>query len=144
MLAALYFKESEGKEMQKGHLDAKQLESMSAKELQALAKEMGVSAGGSKKEIAARIAAAEVEVPNEDELTDEEKAAADEAVKEAAEAAGNNQNSAKSSDKLVKVEITEVFIDKTNGKRRVAGDVLEVAQERAAELLAAKVAKMTE
>lgn len=130
--------------MQKGHLDAKQLESMSAKELQALAKEMGVSAGGSKKEIAARIAAAEVEVPDEDELTDEEKAAADEAVKEAAEAAGNNQNSAKSSDKLVKVEITEVFIDKTNGKRRVAGDVLEVAQERAAELLAAKVAKMTE
>lgn len=136
----------------KGHLDAKQLESMDYKSLQALAKDMGVSAAGKAEDIIARIAAVEVDVPEEDELTDKEKATVAEAVKEeetdegseAAKeeeaAAGNDQ----SGGELVKVAVTEVFLDKTNGKRREAGDVLEVTQERAAELLAAKVAKMTE
>lgn len=136
----------------KGHLDAKQLESMDYKSLQALAKDMGVSAAGKAEDIIARIAAVEVDVPEEDELTDKEKATVaeaakeeetdegSEAAKEEEAAAGNDQ----SGGELVKVAVTEVFLDKTNGKRREAGDVLEVTQERAAELLAAKVAKMTE
>lgn len=136
----------------KGHLDAKQLESMNYKSLQALAKDMGVSAAGKAEDIIARIAAVEVDVPEEDELTDKEKATVaeaakeeetdegSEAAKEEEAAAGNDQ----SGGELVKVAVTEVFLDKTNGKRREAGDVLEVTQERAAELLAAKVAKMTE
>lgn len=136
----------------KGHLSEEQLKSMDYKSLQALAKDMGVSAAGKAEDIIARIAAVEVDVPEEDELTDKEKATVaeaakeeetdegSEAAKEEEAAAGNDQ----SGGELVKVAVTEVFLDKTNGKRREAGDVLEVTQERAAELLAAKVAKMTE
>ena len=57
----------------KGHLDAEQLKSMDYKSLQALAKDMGVSAAGKAEDIIARIAAVEVDVP-EGELTEEEKA----------------------------------------------------------------------
>ena len=57
----------------KGHLDAEQLKSMDYKSLQALAKDMGVSAAGKAEDIIARIAAVEVDVPK-GELTEEEKA----------------------------------------------------------------------
>ena len=57
----------------KGHLGAEQLKSMDYKSLQALAKDMGVSAAGKAEDIIARIAAVEVDVP-EGELTEEEKA----------------------------------------------------------------------
>lgn len=57
----------------KGHLDAEQLKSMDYKSLQALAKDMGVSAAGKAEDIIARIVAVEVDVP-EGELTEEEKA----------------------------------------------------------------------
>lgn len=58
----------------KGHLDAEQLKSMDYKSLQALAKDMGVSAAGKAEEIIARIVAVEVDVPEESQLTEEEKA----------------------------------------------------------------------
>ena len=61
----------------KGHLDAEQLKSMDYKSLQALAKDMGVSAAGKAEDIIARIAAVEVDVPEESQLTEEEKAAAE-------------------------------------------------------------------
>lgn len=57
----------------KGHLSAEQLKEYSYKNLQALAKDMGVNASGKAEEIIARIAAVEVDVP-ERELTEEEKA----------------------------------------------------------------------
>ena len=56
-----------------GHLDIKDLEKMKKDDLKALAKDMGISDEGTVKELAARIAAEEVEVPEEDELTEEEK-----------------------------------------------------------------------
>lgn len=87
----------------KGHLDAEQLKSMDYKSLQALAKDMGVSAAGKAEDIIARIAAVEVDVP-EGELTEEEKAlfeeeaarqeeerAAEQAVKEAEDTVGEPQ-----------------------------------------------------
>lgn len=72
----------------KGHLDAEQLKSMDYKSLQALAKDMGVSAAGKAEDIIARIAAVEVDVPEEKELTEEEKAAAEAARQEEERAAG--------------------------------------------------------
>ena len=54
--------------MRKGHLDAEQLEKdMKKDELQELARKLGVSAEGTKAEIAARCAAVEVDIPDEDE-----------------------------------------------------------------------------
>ena len=64
----------------KGYLDAEQLKTMKREDLQALAKDLGVSAGGKNEEIIQRIASVEVEVPEEDELTEEEKEDAEKAV----------------------------------------------------------------
>lgn len=57
----------------KGHLDVKQLESYNKADLQELAKQLGVDAEGTKKEIAARCAAVEVDIPDDSELTEEDK-----------------------------------------------------------------------
>ena len=53
----------------KGYLDAKELESYKKEDLQELAKQLGVDAEGTKKEIAARCAAVEVDIPDDNELT---------------------------------------------------------------------------
>ena len=68
----------------KGYLDAKELESYKKEDLQELAKQLGVDAEGTKKEIAARCAAVEVGIPDDNELTEEDKKAAAEAAAEAA------------------------------------------------------------
>ena len=52
----------------KGYLDAKELESYKKEDLQELAKQLGVDAEGTKKEIAARCAAVEVDIPDDNEL----------------------------------------------------------------------------
>lgn len=57
----------------KGYLDAKELESYKKEDLQELAKQLGVDAEGTKKEIAARCAAVEVDIPDDNELTEEDK-----------------------------------------------------------------------
>ena len=68
----------------KGYLDAKELESYKKEDLQELAKQLGVDAEGTKKEIATRCAAVEVDIPDESELTEEDKRAAEEAAAEVA------------------------------------------------------------
>ena len=68
----------------KGYLDAKELESYKKEDLQKLAKQLGVDAEGTKKEIAARCAAVEVDIPDNSELTEEDKKVAAEAAAEAA------------------------------------------------------------
>ena len=67
----------------KGYLDAKELESYKKEDLQELAKQLGVDAEGTKKEIATRCAAVEVDIPDESELTEEDKRAAEEAAAKA-------------------------------------------------------------
>ena len=68
----------------KGYLDAKELESYKKEDLQELAKQLGVDAEGTKKEIAARCADVEVDIPDDSELTEEDKKVAAEAAAEAA------------------------------------------------------------
>lgn len=139
----------------KGHLDAKQLESMDYKSLQALAKDMGVSAAGKAEDIIARIAAVEVDVPEEGELTEEEKAAAEaarqeeeraaQAAKEAEEKAAAEQK-AKEEEKAkagkVTVKAVTRFLDKQLNQIKDVGEAYSVGRERAEELAAAGVAEI--
>lgn len=139
----------------KGHLDAKQLESMDYKSLQALAKDMGVSAAGKAEDIIARIAAVEVDVPEEGELTEEEKAAAEaarqkeeraaQAAKEAEEKAAAEQK-AKEEEKAkagkVTVKAVTRFLDKQFNQIKDVGEAYSVGRERAEELAAAGVAEI--
>lgn len=124
----------------KGHLDAKELESYKKEDLQELAKQLGVDAEGTKKEIAARCAAVEVEIPDESELTEEEKKAAEEAAAEAAVKAEEEKKTAR----LVKVRVKNRFLDKELNQIKDTGDTYTVTRERAAVLVNAGVAEETE
>ena len=74
-----------------GHLDKEQLNSMTKDELIELAAEMDLDTSGRKADLVKRIAAAEVEVQDEDELTDEDKKAIEEAKAEDAAAADHDE-----------------------------------------------------
>jgi len=122
----------------KGHLDAEQLKEYSYKDLQALAKDMGVNASGKAEEIIARIAAAEVDVP-ESELTEDEKALFDaeaarqEEERKAAEAA---QAVAKAEEERKAAEAAA----KAEEERKAAEAAAKAEEERkAAEAAAALV-----
>jgi len=144
----------------KGHLDAEQLKSMDYKSLQALAKDMGVSAAGKAEDIIARIAAVEVDVP-EGELTEEEKALFEEEAEDTAGepqtgqetteegAAEENTKDAKKPQEeagkaagMVKVKAVTRFLDKQLNQIKDAGEAYSVSGERAAELVAAGVAEI--
>lgn len=133
----------------KGHLDAKELESYKKEDLQELAKQLGVDAEGTKKEIAARCAAVEVEIPDNSELTEEEKKAAAEAAakaeeeRKAAEAAAKAEEEKKTAG-LVKVRVKNRFLDKELNQIKDTGDTYTVTRERAAVLVNAGVAEETE
>ena len=138
----------------KGHLDTEQLKSMDYKSLQALAKDMGVSAAGKAEDIIARIAAVEVDVPEESQLTEEEKAVAEAVAREqeeavqaakAAEEKEADEQKAREEEKeagLVRVKATTRFLDKQLNQIKDAGEVYSVSKERAAELAAAGVAEI--
>lgn len=153
--------------MAKGYLNIKQLESMKKAELQDLAKKLGVSDAGTVKELVARIAAVEVDIPEESELTEEEKVAAgvarqeeeraaaeqaakeqeeaEQAAKEAAEKAAAEQKAreeAEAAAALVKVRAVTRFLDKQINQIKDAGEAYKVSRERAEELVAAGVAEI--
>ena len=150
----------------KGYLDAKELESYKKEDLQELAKQLGVDAEGTKKEIAARCAAVEVDIPDNSELTEEDKKVAAEAAaeaaakaeeekaaaeaaakaeeeKEAAEAAAKAEEEKKAAG-LVKVKAQRRFLDKELNQIKDTGDVYTVSRERAAVLKEAGVAEVAE
>lgn len=123
----------------KGHLAVEQLKSMTRENLQALAKDLGVSAGGKTEEIIERIAAVEIDV-SESELTEEEKAAF------AAEAARLEEAASKQKIKEraepVTVKAVTRFLDKQLNQIKDAGEAYNVSEERAAELVAAGVVEI--
>ena len=133
----------------KGHLDVKQLESYNKADLQELAKQLGVDAEGTKKEIAARCAAVEVDIPDDSELTEEDKKVAAEAAAEVAAKAEEEKAAAEAVAKaeeekkaagLVKVKAKRRFLDKELNQIKDTGDIYTVSRERAAVLEEAGVA----
>ncbi len=123
----------------KGHLDKKQLEEeYKVDELRALAKSLGLSPDGKKAELVERIAATEVDIPDED---DEQQAAANTPTVNEQQTAGANVSV---SDTTVKVIVTETYKDLQRDITQHAGDTLEVTKERAAQLIEAGVAKAAE
>lgn len=138
----------------KGYLDAKELESYKKEDLQELAKQLGVDAEGTKKEIAARCAAVEVDIPDDSELTEEDKKVAAEAAAEAAAKAEEEKKAAaeaaakaeeeKKAAGLVKVKAQRRFLDKELNQIKDTGDEYAVSRERAAVLEEAGVAAVIE
>ena len=104
--------------------------------MQELAKQLGVDAEGTKKEIAARCAAVEVDIPDDSELTEEDKKVAAEAAAEAAAKAEEEKKAAG----LVKVKVKRRFLDKELNQIKDTGDIYTVSRERAAVLEEADVA----
>lgn len=124
----------------KGYLDAKELESYKKEDLQELAKQLDVDAEGTKKEIAARCAAVEVDIPDNSELTEEDKKVAAEAAAEAAAKAEEEKKAVG----LVKVKAQRRFLDKELNQIKDTGDVYTVSRERAAVLKEAGVVEVAE
>lgn len=124
----------------KGYLDAKELESYKKEDLQELAKQLGVDAEGTKKEIAARCAAVEVDIPDNSELTEENKKVAAEAAAEAAAKAEEEKKAVG----LVKVKAQRRFLDKELNQIKDTGDVYTVSRERATVLKEAGVVEVAE
>lgn len=109
----------------KRHLSAKDLEKWKKAELQKLAQGMGVSTEGTVKELAARIAAEEVEVPDEEvEVPDEETEVSE------------------TDTGRVTVKVTEEYRDLQAGQTFNPGVEFETTVKRAAELEQAGVAKI--
>ena len=130
----------------KGYLDAKELESYKKEDLQELAKQLGVDAEGTKKEIATRCAAVEVDIPDERELTEEDKRAAAEAAAKAEEErkAAAKAEEEEAATELVKVKAQRRFLDKELNQIKDTGDEYAVSRERAAVLEEAGVAAVIE
>ena len=137
----------------KGYLDAKELESYKKEDLHELAKQLGGEAEVTKKEIATRCAAVEVDIPDESELTEEDKRAAAEAAAEAAAKAEEERKAAEAAAKaeeeeaateLVKVKAQRRFLDKELNQIKDTGDEYAVSRERAAVLEEAGVAAVIE
>ena len=121
--------------------------------MQELAKQLGVDAEETKKEIAARCAAVEVDIPDDNELTEEDKKAAAEAAAEAAAKAEEEKAAAEATAKaeeekkvarLVKVKVKRRFRDMELNQIKDAGDAYTVSRERAAVLEEAGVAAVIE
>lgn len=148
-----------------GHLDKEQLNSMTKEQLVELAAEMQLSTEGRKADLVKRIAAAEVEVQDEAELTEEDKAAiaeaeAEDAAKAADEAAADHEELSKAAAEAAEeVEAKQTakpaleaggnvlvtccwdYYDNALNSVVHVGDQLKVSEERAELLKSLKLAK---
>lgn len=148
-----------------GHLDKEQLNSMTKEQLVELAAEMQLSTEGRKADLVKRIAAAEVEVQDEAELTEEDKAAiaeaeAEDAAKAADEAAADHEElSEAAAEAAEEVEAKQTakpaleaggnvlvtccwdYYDNALNSAVHVGDQLKVSEERAELLKSLKLAK---
>lgn len=148
-----------------GHLDKEQLNSMTKEQLVELAAEMQLSTEGRKADLVKRIAAAEVEVQDEAELTEEDKAAiaeaeAEDAAKAADEAAADHEElSEATAEAAEEVEAKQTakpaleaggnvlvtccwdYYDNALNSVVHVGDQLKVSEERAELLKSLKLAK---
>lgn len=148
-----------------GHLDKEQLNSMTKEQLVELAAEMQLSTEGRKADLVKRIAAAEVEVQDEAELTEEDKAAiaeaeAEDVAKAADEAAADHEElSEAAAEAAEEVEAKQTakpaleaggnvlvtccwdYYDNALNSVVHVGDQLKVSEERAELLKSLKLAK---
>ena len=122
----------------KGYLDAKELESYKKEDLQELAKQLGVDAEGTKKEIAARCAAVEVDIPDNSELTEEDKKVAAEAAAEAAAKAEGEKAAAEAAAKAEGEKAAAEAAAKVEEEKAAAEAAAKAEEEKAAAEAAAK------
>ena len=116
----------------KGYLDAKELESYKKEDLQELAKHLGVDAEGTKKEIAARCAAVEVDIPDDSELTEEDKKVAAEAAEEAAAKAEEEKAAAEAAAKAEEEKAAAEAAAKAEEEKAAAEAAAKAEEEKKA------------
>jgi len=127
--------------MRKGHLDAADLEKYKKDDLKALARDLGVSDEGTVKELAARCAAVEVDVPDEEP---EQAAAAQPQNQEPEKAPEQEQPPKAEPDGMVMVEVVQVYKDLVLNRIVKKGERLPMKAERAAEIIGKKLGKAVE
>ena len=116
----------------KGYLDAKELESYKKEDLQELAKQLGVDAEGTKKEIAARCAAVEVDIPDDSKLTEEDKKVAAEAAAEAAAKAEEEKAAAEAAAKAEEEKAAAEAAAKAEEEKAAAEAAAKAEEEKKA------------
>ena len=116
----------------KGYLDAKELESYKKEDLQELAKQLGVDAEGTKKEIAARCAAVEVDIPDDSELTEEDKKVAAEAAAEVAAKAEEEKVAAEAAAKAEEEKAAAEAAAKAEEEKAAAEAAAKAEEEKKA------------
>ena len=158
----------------KGYLDVKELEGYKKADIQKVARDRGVSAAGTIKEIAARCAAVEIETGAGEPPTEPGKAAGEQAEERtgqqtgdgAGDTAGAPQTGQETAEKDkaaeitrdtekaqeeagkaaggVRVEVVARYLDQQFNQIKEAGEVFTVDRERAEVLLTEKVVKIKE
>lgn len=127
----------------KGHLNAKQLEKYNREDLEKLATELGVSTEGTKKDIAARCAEIEVELPDADgqQGTDNLPDTDGQQGTDNPPDTDGQQNTQQSASGLVKVACIQNYKDLQFDRIVETGEEYEVTPERAALLLEKNLVK---